>query len=241
MTTSSPISSPVPGGAMSSFMAGARDSIGMSFGAMLFGLLFGSAATVAGLTMPQTVSMSAFIFAGTAQFSTLALWQPDMPLFAVAVSVAMVTSRLTLMGLSLAPTIRSMPPWIKPAGVFVINDAAWVLTLQARSVSSKAGYFFGISAPMYTLWVAATVVGVFLAGFFDPVTAKSLAFAGIVFLSVLVGMVVRGVDAPRPPLVVAALVGIALDGVLATGPAILIAVAAGGITALAVEMARDDH
>ena len=208
---------------------------------MLFGLLFGSAATVAGLTMPQTVSMSAFIFAGTAQFSTLALWQPDMPLFAVAVSVAMVTSRLTLMGLSLAPTIRSMPPWIKPAGVFVINDAAWVLTLQARSVSSKAGYFFGISAPMYTLWVAATVVGVFLAGFFDPVTAKSLAFAGIVFLSVLVGMVVRGVDAPRPPLVVAALVGIALDGVLATGPAILVAVAAGGITALAVEMARDDH
>ncbi len=224
-----------------SILAGMQDSAGMLFGSLLFGVLFGSAAKVAGLDLPQTVAMSAFIFAGTAQFATLALWSPDMPLFAIAVSTAMVTSRLTLMGLTLAPMVRALPGVAKGPAVFLINDAAWVLTLQARSVPSKGAYYFGVSAPLYILWVLATVFGVMIAGVFDPVTTKALAFAGIVFLSILVGMVVRGVDAPRPPLVVAAVVAIGLDGVVSAGASVLVSVAAGAITAIAAEMARHDR
>ncbi|MEC9268711.1 MAG: AzlC family ABC transporter permease [Pseudomonadota bacterium] len=228
-----------PGCSGASFLAGIRDASGMFFGALLFGILFGSAASVAGLDMGQTVAMSAFIFAGTAQFATLALWSDQMPYFAILISAAMVTSRLTLMGLSLGPTIRGLSGPLRLPAIFVINDAAWALTLQAKSIPNKSAYYLGVSAPMYVIWVAATAVGVFSAGLFDPVTAKSLAFAGIVFLSILVGVVVRGVDAPRAPLAVSAGVGIALDGVIEPGAAVLVAVAAGAVTALASEVMRD--
>lgn len=220
------------------FLAGARDASGMFFGAAMFGLLFGSAATAAGLDILQAMSMSALIFAGTAQFATLALWGEQLPLAAMAISAAMVTSRLALMGLSLAPSVREMPWPLRPVAAFLINDPAWALTLQGRYQSSRAAYFFGVSAPMYAIWVGASAVGVIVAGLVDPVTSQALAFAGLVFLANLIGVVVRGVDAPRAPLVVAAAIGIALDGVIDQGASVLVAVAGGAITAMATEVAR---
>lgn len=224
-----------------SFVAGLRDASGMFFGALLFGILFGSAGSVAGLDMMQTISMSAFVFAGTAQFASLTLWAEQMPFFAIVVTAAMVTLRLTLMGLSLAPAIRGLPRPLRLPGVFIINDPAWALTMQRPSVPDKAAYYMGVSGPMYAIWVGATVLGVFAAGLFDPVTAKALAFAGIVFLSILVGMVVRGVDAPKAPLAVSAALAIALDGIVEPGPVVLIAVGVGAITAIVSEVLRNDR
>lgn len=227
-----------PGCSGASFLAGIRDASGMFFGALLFGILFGSAASVAGLDMGQTVAMSAFIFAGTAQFATLALWSDQMPYFAILISAAMVTSRLTLMGLSLGPTIRGLPSPLRLPAIFVINDAAWALTLQAKSIPNKSAYYLGVSAPMYAIWVAATAVGVFSAGLFDPVTAKSWPSPGS-FSCPFWSASWYAASTRRAPLAVSAGVGIALDGVIEPGAAVLVAVAAGAVTALASEVMRD--
>lgn len=240
METDNASPNPTPNAWSISFMAGLRDASGMFFGALLFGILFGSAGSVAGLDALQTISMSAFVFAGTAQFASLTLWAEDMPYFAILITAAMVTLRLTLMGLSLAPAIRGLPGPLRLPGVFIINDPAWALTMQSPSVPDKAAYYMGVSGPMYAIWVGATILGVFAAGLFDPVTAQALAFAGIVFLSILVGMVVRGVDAPRAPLAVSAVVAIALDGIVAPGPLVLIAVGLGALTAIVSEVLSDD-
>lgn len=225
------------------FFNGTRDSAGMLFAAVLFGLLFGSAATSAGLDLPETVAFSALVFAGTAQFAGLALWSPDPPLAAMAIAAAMATSRLTLEGLSLGPVIRDLPRPARPFGVFVLNDAGWALTLAKFGIDKPGGrflgagaYYMGVSAPIYVVWVVASAVGVFIAGVLDPVTAKALAFAGIVFLAILVGVVVRGVDAPKSPLVASAIVAVALDG--RADPAIVLLSALGVGVSMAIFQVR---
>lgn len=211
----------------------------MLFAAVLFGLLFGSAAISAGLDLPETIAFSALVFAGTAQFAGLALWAPEPPLAALAIAAAMATSRLTLEGLSLGPVVRDLPRSARPFGVFLLNDAGWALTLAKFGVDRVGGrfrgsgaYYMGVSAPIYVVWVLASAAGVFLAGFLDPVTAKALAFAGIVFLAMLVGVVVRGVDAPKAPLVVSGAAAVALDG--RADPAIVLISALGAGLAVAI-------
>jgi predicted branched-subunit amino acid permease len=231
-TSDHPAAAGGDGGIAAALREGARDAFGMFVGSAIFGALFGSAAAGAGLEMPQAVAMSALIFAGTAQFSTLTLWQADPPLFAILVSAALVMSRLALMGLSLGPAIRTLPVPSRAAAVFLLNDAAWALSKARRGGSRPMAYYFGVSAPIYTIWVVFTTLGFVTAGLVDPVTAKALSFAGIIFLAILVGIVVRGVDAPRAPLAVSAIAAIALDGAVPPGPALLIAVAAGAAVAI---------
>jgi predicted branched-subunit amino acid permease len=223
----------------SGFFAGLRDAAGMLFGALLFGLLFGSAAVSVGLDLPGALAFSALVFAGTAQFAALALWAPEPPLVALAIAAAMATSRLTLQGLSLGPVIRDLPAPARPAGVFLLNDVAWALTL-ARFRGDPVGgrlvgagpYYMGVSAPIYAVWVSSTAVGFFTAGLLDPVTAEALAFAGVVFLAILVGIVVRGVDAPKAPIALSAVVAVALDGRADPAVVLLAALAVGLIAAV---------
>jgi|GEM_PF-552144 len=215
------------------FRSGMRDAIGMFFGCIIFGALFGSAASVAGLDLIQAALMSTTVFAGTAQFAALAVWSPDMPYVAIVISAAMVCSRLFLMGLSLSPNLRGLSLPGQAFSAFLVNDGGWALTMGASHIRHRAAYFLGTSAPLYGLWVAGTMVGVIAAGMLDPVTAAALAFSGMVFLAIIIGIVIRGIDAPRLPMAVAAIAAVLLDGKVEPGAAVLLAIGAGALVAVA--------
>lgn len=228
-----------PGGTWwGDFRAGLHDGLGMFYGCLIFGMLCGSAAKAAGLDLLQATLMSAAVFAGTAQFAAFAVWSPDMPYLVIVISVAMVCSRLFLMGLSLSPHLRSLPLPGQTWCAFLVNDGGWALTMGASHVRHRAAYYLGTSSPLYILWVAGTALGVLVAGMLDPVTAAALAFSGMVFLAIIIGIVLRGIDAPRLPMVVSAVSAVLLDGTMGAGPATLMAIGAGALVAVAGEMVR---
>ena len=55
------------------FWAGGRDTIPLIIGAIPFGLIFGTLAAASGLSAAATMAMSAFVFAGSAQFIAVGL------------------------------------------------------------------------------------------------------------------------------------------------------------------------
>ena len=63
----------VTGSPLSEFLAGARDTFPLIVGAIPFGLIFGALALSSGLSFGATMVMSAFVFAGSAQFSAVGL------------------------------------------------------------------------------------------------------------------------------------------------------------------------
>src|SRR3546814_4352109 len=56
------------------------------------------------------VVMSTLVFAGAAQFAALDLWGTQIPLFTLMVAVFAINARHLLMGATLYPWLRKLPP-----------------------------------------------------------------------------------------------------------------------------------
>ena len=67
----------------SAFWLGYRDNIPFWLIVAPFGLLFGVVATEAGFSIFQTMIMTAFVVAGSSQFTALTLLQDDAPTFII--------------------------------------------------------------------------------------------------------------------------------------------------------------
>ncbi|MFD2436397.1 AzlC family ABC transporter permease [Modicisalibacter luteus] len=79
-----------------------------------FGLAFGVAAVQRGLSELEALLMSALVFAGASQFAALELWGPEIPLVALIASTFAINARHLLMGASLYPWLRDLPPAALP-------------------------------------------------------------------------------------------------------------------------------
>ena len=69
------------------FMQGALDILPLSIAVLPWGILAGSVAIDAGLTIPQAVAMSAVVFAGAAQLVSLGMWSADATAITIAITV----------------------------------------------------------------------------------------------------------------------------------------------------------
>ncbi|MDF4602689.1 AzlC family ABC transporter permease, partial [Vibrio parahaemolyticus] len=82
----------------------------LSFFVVVFGLAFGVAAVQTGLDAFPTLLMSTLVFAGASQFATLEMWGAEVPLVPVLITVFAINARHLLMGATLYPWLRQLPP-----------------------------------------------------------------------------------------------------------------------------------
>jgi len=70
------------------FLAGARDTFPLLVGAFPFGIIFGALGVTSGLTPWAAAAMSAFVFAGSAQFITTQLVHEAAPGLVIVLTIA---------------------------------------------------------------------------------------------------------------------------------------------------------
>ena len=87
------------------FMQGALDILPLSIAVLPWGILAGSVAIDAGLTIPQAVAMSAVVFAGAAQLVSLGMWSADATAITIAITVFFLTSQHFIYALTLRKDI----------------------------------------------------------------------------------------------------------------------------------------
>src|SRR3954471_15241326 len=85
------------------FRAGLRDIAPVAVAALPIGLLFGAVAAAKGLSALEVGLMSAFVFAGGAQFAAIEAWAHPAPIAALAFATLLINARHVLMGASLGP------------------------------------------------------------------------------------------------------------------------------------------
>jgi predicted branched-subunit amino acid permease len=213
------------------FVAGWRDSRSLGLVAGLFGLLFGVAAVAADMAPATAVLLSATVLAGSAQFAALALWEAPIPWLVLAVTTALVGARHILMGITLAPIAKPVPPWQRWAGVAIMTDFNWAITVTAPPERQRFAYFLGSGLWLYALWNVGTVTGVLVPDLLAPEARAAAAGAGTLFLAGLAAVLVTGAGrrglAPVAAAAVAAWLTDAWFGATAAPAA---AVAAGALT-----------
>ncbi|MDO6643623.1 AzlC family ABC transporter permease [Acinetobacter guillouiae] len=170
--------------------SGFKSLLPISSFVVIFGAAFGLAATQTGLDNSSIMLMSSFVFAGASQFATLELWGTQISLIPLIVTVFFINARHLLMGASLYPWLRHLPPIKRYSILLVISDANWALSLQAfNRGESGMGLLFGGGLALWLAWVLGTGLGFY---FGNVIHHPALLGLDMVMACFLLAMVVGG-------------------------------------------------
>jgi predicted branched-subunit amino acid permease len=198
------------------FRAGVRAGVPFAIAGGLLALSFGVVAEGAGMSAGAAIAMSAIVFAGSAQFTAIAILAQGGTVGAAVVAAALINSRFLPMGVALGPSLPGGPLRRAAQGQAVV-DASWVIAARGDGTFDR-WLLFGSTAVQYVGWVGGTVVGALGGGVLgDPEALGLDAIYPAFFLALLLNEV-RG---SRRALGVAALGGlIALALVPVTPPGV---------------------
>ena len=197
------------------FFAGVRATIPLVIGAVPFGAIFGALAVTSGLSPAAALGMSAFVFAGSAQFIAANMWAGGAAIPFIVLTTFVVNVRHALYAATLAPYMRHLPHrWLIPLG-FWLTDESFVIVVQRYQQADTSPYkhyfYLGSALAMYINWQLSTLVGIVAGQSIPDPQNWGLDFALIVtFIGMLVPMLVA-----RPMLFAALVAGvssIALNG-----------------------------
>ena len=179
--------SPTP---RSEFWAGARDIIPLVVGAIPFGIIFGTLATTAGLSASGTLTMSAFVFAGSSQFIAAGLIATKTSWLLIVLTTFVVNLRHLLYAVSLLPYVKQLPQVWKVPMAFWLTDESFAVGIRryesGEPSAFKHWYYVGAALTMYANWQVCTLLGITV-GQLVPNAAKwgldfamSVTFIGMV-------------------------------------------------------------
>ncbi|KNG95066.1 branched-chain amino acid transporter AzlC [Pseudaestuariivita atlantica] len=130
-----------------------------------FSVLFGAVAREAGMDILQIMAMSAVVFAGSAQFTALALLQDGAPVFIAILAGLAVNLRMALYSVALIPHLGHAPFWKRGVMSYLMVDQAFAVAVKTYDSepdmprAAKIPYYFGVVASVCPLWLAFTWVG----------------------------------------------------------------------------------
>jgi 4-azaleucine resistance transporter AzlC len=166
--------------------AGVPFAIAAGLLALSFGIL---AKPVFGAT--ATLVMSAFVFAGSAQFGALAVLGAGGGVAAAVIAAVLLNARYLPMGIALAPSLRG--GWLRRAlyGEALV-DASWAMANRGGG-RFDPDFLVGATLPCYPAWVAGTALGLFAGDWVgDPADWGLDALFPAFFLALLIGGELRG-------------------------------------------------
>jgi len=217
-------------------LKGARYTLPVLPGIIVFGCAFGAAAVQKGLTLSQALGLSAFVFAGASQMVALELWREawtPAAIVAVVVVTGVVNARMILMGAAIQPWLSAEPRLRTALNLFFLTDASWIIGVRYHGDGGRdVGVLFGAGLVLWLTWVAVTVPG-YLAGALvtDPRRYGLDLILPIFFSAMLVPFWTGW--RPARPWAVAGVVALAVHAVL-PGYAFIIAGALAGAAAGAI-------
>ncbi|PJE56885.1 AzlC family ABC transporter permease [Marinomonas sp. BSi20584] len=161
---------------------GAVASIPMIIGGIPFGLLFGSLASSYGLSPWFAVAMSAFVFAGSAQFVALGLIALHAPLWVIISTTFIVNLRHLLYAADLVKFVKHLPMPMRIIMGFGLIDETYAAVrpmYEVGAADEKNGHkvYLGSFLSFYVMWNVTTILGVLSGELIPGMSEWGLEFA----------------------------------------------------------------
>jgi len=132
-------------------------------GIMVFSASFGALAAQRGLPFLEVMLMSAFAYAGLAQFLAVEMWSPNITvLLALTIlsTTFVVNLRLVFSSAALQPWLAGAPAWQVYPSLFLLTMSNWILTTRYKNDRGRdVGYLFGSGLMAWLVWIIATGAG----------------------------------------------------------------------------------
>lgn len=173
------------------FWSGAKDIIPLLIAAAPFGMVFGALANANGLSILETIGMSAFVFAGASQFVAVTLLGAGAAIPIIVLTVFVVNLRHMLYSIGLMPRVSTFSQTKRALMGFCLTDEAYATTskrlLDEPEMKNFHWYYIGSAIAMYVNWQICTWIGLFLGKQIPDLTKWGLDIAMIVaFIGIVV-------------------------------------------------------
>ena len=171
------------------FRQGAFDISPLSIAVLPWGILAGSMAIQAGLTVLQAFSMSAMVFAGAAQLVTLSLFESNASIITILLTIFVLTSQHYIYALNLRSTVSQLPFRQRLTIGFLLTDELFAVAIQNKKLNFP--YLLGAGLCFYLAWCIFSIIGIFLAYRVSNLENLNLDFSIIAILILIVVPLVK--------------------------------------------------
>lgn len=183
----------------SEFLRGARLAVPIIIATLPFGVLFGVLATDSGLSIFETVLMSATIFAGASQLVGLDLFGHHVAPWVIVASIFAVNFRHVLYSAAVGRHMRGWSTLRKAVGFFFLVDPQFAESerrvLMERPLTFS--WYMGLALPIYVMWVADSWLGAAFGGLIPDLRSLGIDFLlPVYFLGLVMGFRTRPLFVP---------------------------------------------
>lgn len=137
-----------------------RDTLPVLTGYLFLGIGFGILLSENGYGIGWAFAMSAFMYAGSAQYLMVSLLTSHASILSTAFAILLVNARHIFYGISLVDTYKNTGRK-KPYLIFALTDETYSLVTQNQPPAgvSKAQYCFLVSALDHIYWICGSLLG----------------------------------------------------------------------------------
>ena len=171
------------------FRQGMRAAIPIWIAFVPSSIAWGIAAQAHGLTLGEIVLMSAWVYSGPAQFAVLVPLAEGKSAATVLIAGLLMNLRFLPMSTALAPYFRGVKRWPLLLASHVVSASSFIvpyLQFQKEQVATggasvtdgyaNLGFFVGVGATSFSVWVVGTTTGYAVALGFPPGFDEVLTF-----------------------------------------------------------------
>ncbi len=192
----------------SSIYKGAWANIPLAVSAITYGGVLGVLSAQKGVSWAEMSAMNILMFAGSAQFVMVDMWQAPLSVMAISVAVFIINLRYLLIGASLQPVFSGHPLWRKALLMHLVADENWAVTIAEHRRSGTDPFFLlGGGVLLLCAWSCGTLGGNLLGSFISQPEKYALDFAFTAVFAALTLSLWRGCGDIMPWLVA---IGLAL-------------------------------
>ncbi|MFC5000812.1 AzlC family ABC transporter permease [Dactylosporangium cerinum] len=136
-----------------------RDVGALCAAAVVVGLSFGAIATAAGLPLSQIVVMSAFVYAGGAQFLAVGLVSAGGTALAIILAGLLLNARHLPFGLAVGNETLGESRWRRIVGSHILTDESVAFALAQDDPARRRRAYWLTGAALYITWNISSTLG----------------------------------------------------------------------------------
>jgi len=178
------------------FWRGAKAILPLWLGNVPFAIAFAVLARTNDFSSVETIALSLFVFAGSAQLAFIRLAGDGAGSLAIVLTVLILNLRQVLYGLSLGRFLPSKPSPARGWLAYVLTDEAYGLSMREfLAGKGTAAFFFGAGSSLFVCFGSATILAAFFGGYISNPEKLGLEFVfPLCFLALLLPLLKTRID-----------------------------------------------
>jgi predicted branched-subunit amino acid permease len=145
------------------FQLGAVDVLPFLPGLTAFAMAYGTVAARKGMTLFETLLMTATVFAGVVQMVVLDSWPETLTaggILGIVALTALVNMRYLMIGATLRPLLGGEPARKVYPTLFFLVEPSWLMSLRYHAKGGRdPAYLLGGGVALYFIWLIASIPG----------------------------------------------------------------------------------